>query len=72
MPVIQARVSELEESIIKDLAKREKMSVSELLRKSVLDCAVLDSRTSMYGSMVDNLVVADDFDAPLEDFAEYM
>ena len=72
MPVIQTRVSDLEESIIKSLAKNEEVSVSELLRRSVLDWAMLDSRKMMYGSKAGDLEIADGFDAPLEDFKEYM
>ena len=72
MAILQARVSNCEEELIKQLAKRENVSVSELLRKSVLSRATADSRLLLYGSLHGKITISCDFDAPLEEFAEYM
>jgi hypothetical protein len=71
MPVIQTRVSEKEERIIKGYARRTNLSVSELLRESVLSRAASDARLSLYGALKGKIVMAEDFDAPLDDFEEY-
>ena len=72
MPVIQARVTDREDRIIKELAKSEGLSVSELLKVSVLGKAEKHSRSSFYGSMASGIRVSEDFDEPIDDLREYM